>query len=44
MNHVGVRGHVLGGQPPVPARGEGDLRPDDDNDDVNDGDGNDDEL
>ena len=25
VDHVGVGGHVLGGQPPVPARGEGDL-------------------
>ena len=25
VDHVGVGGHVLGGQPPVPTRGEGDL-------------------
>ena len=25
VDHVGVGGHVLGGQPPVPTRGESDL-------------------
>ena len=28
VHHMGVRGHVLGGQAAVPARGEGHLRPD----------------